>query len=126
MTGISSSDRMSPFIRYGGEGDYWFADVDPVYVQYVSDDVTCGLDLGKWPPVFAEYVALRLAFKACGRISSNSNLREELMKLDRKHKNDARSKDAMGKPPAFPPPGGWSSARMGANNLHHGRRYLRG
>jgi hypothetical protein len=127
LTAFSSSDRLlPPLLDYSEEGDYWYADITPIYAAYISNDTSWGMDLGKWFPAFAEYVSVRLARKACGRLSSKSNLREELRKEERKALLEAMSHDAMAGPPQFRNMGSWSGARLVGDSIARGRRYLRG
>lgn len=127
LTALSSSDRLQPpLLDYSEEGDYWYADVDPLYVAYVSNDTEWGFDLGKWPPSFAEYVAVRLAAKSAGRLMKGDKLRDTLKKEERTAMGVARANDAMGGPPAFLPSSNWSQARHGSTSVFAGRRYLRG
>jgi hypothetical protein len=124
---ISASPTFSvPLEEFSQEGDYWYANVDPLYVQYVSSDTSYGFDLGKWDPLFEERVAIRLAFKSSGRITSDKSLKEALFKLENQAQSDAASVDAMNGPASFPPMGSWGRSRFGTNSfILNGRRNLR-
>lgn len=112
LYGMSSEETMQePLLRFVDEPNFWYADVDPLFAKYVSDDVAYGLDLSIWPETFADYVAKRMATKTCKRITGSAP--DEAMKKDeRKAMLDARSKDAMNEPPGFPPPGSWVRSRL--------------
>lgn len=111
---VSSSETLEPLLRYNDETSYWFADANPLFVKYVSNHETYGGDLGNWPETFAYYVAARLAFLTCPSICSDSDSKlERLAVIEKRARIDARSKDAMNEPPAFPPRGNWASARLG-------------
>jgi len=61
---VSESENFEPqLLRFNDEGAYWYADSDPLYFRYVSNDPSWGYDLSRWPASFAEYVALRLAVR---------------------------------------------------------------
>lgn len=100
-----------PLLRYKEEQDYWFSDLDTIYVSYVSNDGDYGGDLSKWPQSVVDFSKCFLAFKACQRITQSDEKTEYLRKLSNKLKIDARSKDAMADPTSFPPTGSWVNSR---------------
>jgi hypothetical protein len=102
-----------PLMTIVDEPNYWYANVDPLYVRYVSNDTAYGLDLSLWSETFADYVANRLAVKTCKRITGKSP--DDTMKADEKRALAvAKSKDAMDEPPGFPPRGSWVNSRLGS------------
>jgi len=111
----ADATMMIPMLRFVDEAGYWYADSDPLYVKYVSDDTAYGLDLSRWPETFADYVALRLAVRTCKRITGSAP-DDTLLKAEKKALSDARSKDAMNEPPGFPPRGTWVTSRMSGRN----------
>lgn len=105
------------------EGDYWYADVDPIYARIVSNDSSYGNDLSRWPMSFVNFVESYLALKICPRITKVANQRDAIAKVYQKALLKARGKDAMNEGTAFPPMGGWSSARRGGRSrLDRGSR----
>lgn len=122
IDGLSASDYFDPPLnRVHEEAGYWFADVDPIYVQVVSDDPAYGLDLSRWPESFSNYVAIRLARMACKRITQSDSGVDELIKAEKKARIEALSADAKRGPAKRPPQGSWVTARGGAS----ARRYDR-
>lgn len=110
--GLSASDTMNiPLERYEDEGAYWYADVDPIYVRYVSSDSDYGLDLTLWPATFQRYVELYLASRIAKPTADNESVLERIQKDMKKALIDARSKDAMNEAVRFAPPGSWVQAR---------------
>lgn len=102
-----------PLMTIVDEPNYWYANVDPLYVRYVSNDTAYGMDLSLWSETFADYVANRLAVKTCKRITGKSP--DDGMKADEKKALAvAKSKDAMDEPPGFPPRGSWVNSRLGS------------
>lgn len=96
------------------EGSVWFANVNPIYVRYVCNDVLYGMNVGAWPSTFAHYVSCRLALMVCPTFPSYSDeKRDTLLKAEKRARIDARSKDAMAEPPQFPPRGSWVQSRTG-------------
>lgn len=101
-----------PVTRYADERDYWFADLDTLYVKYVSNDDEYGNDLSLWPQSFVKYVHAYLAEEICERITQHESKLDGIQRKLKKRLSDARSKDAINAPVKFPPAGGWTSARM--------------
>ena len=58
----------SPFDQYAEEKGFWYAELDSVYVQYVSNDTSYGYDYSLWPESFTYFVAAYLAYRARRRI----------------------------------------------------------
>lgn len=101
-----------PLLDVVDEPNYWFSNVDPLYVKYVSNDTAYGMDLSLWSESFADYNAVRLAVKTCKRITGKYP-DEALKKQERDALAIARSKDAMDEPVGFPPRGTWTLSRRG-------------
>lgn len=108
-----------PLLDIVDEPDYWYANIDPLYVKYVSDDVAYGADQSIWPETFCDYIDMRLAFKTCKRITGKDPS-EDLIKGEQRAAAVARGKDAMNEPPGFPPMGTWASARLRGINSRGG------
>lgn len=117
---VSADERFSqPLLNYSDEQGIWYADVDPIFVQVVSDDTAYGLDLSLWPETFAEYVACHLARKIVRGLTSSITDFDELLKLEKRLLNSARAKDAMNQAIGFPPRGSWSRSRSGGNAQYY-------
>src|SRR5215813_10724733 len=108
-----------PLLDYSDEADLWYANCDPLYVQYVSDAVSYGFDLSRWTETFTEYVAVTLARRICKGITSSESVHDELMRLEKRARSDARAKDAMNQAVAFPPQGTWVRSRTGGRTHHN-------
>lgn len=101
-----------PLLTVVDEPGYWYANVDPLYVKYVSNDAAYGMDLSLWSESFSEYVSLRLANKTSKRITGKF-ADDDLKKEEKRALAQARSKDAMDEPVGFPPRGTWVTSRLG-------------
>jgi hypothetical protein len=44
----------APLLQYTDEAGYWYADLNTIYVRYVSDDAQYGKNIGSWPGSFLE------------------------------------------------------------------------
>jgi hypothetical protein len=104
----------SPLLNYSDENGYWYADVDQIYIRYVSKDDNYGYDMSKWTQAFRKYVASYLAFKAgksiMGTMSDSGGLEMQMKKA----LYAAKSHDALGQPPSFQPTGSWVKSRTGS------------
>lgn len=119
-SGVFQDERLTtPLLAYADEINYWFADSDLLYVKYVSDDASYGLDLGKWPSSFADYVKAYFASRIIHKLPGGADRREFLLgppgREDRGHVQRclmiAKNKSAMAGPATFPQRGTWVSAR---------------
>ena len=103
----------SPLTQYADEAGYWFADMDTLYIKYVSDGANYGADLSKWPYTFTEYVKHFFARKVAPRLPGAKVTAEAILKLEDKALTLAKNKDAMAGPTTFPARGSWVQARFG-------------
>lgn len=106
-----------PLLRYTDEAGYWFADIDPIYVKFVSDAEAYGANLALWPVSFTEYVKAYFASQMITKISGTEERRDELLKqrtgILAQALLVAKNRDAMAEPTKFPAQGGWSRSRQG-------------
>tara|TARA_R110000868_G_scaffold162418_1_gene393635 strand:- start:214 stop:858 length:645 start_codon:yes stop_codon:yes gene_type:complete len=100
-----------PLNQYTDEKGYWYADIDPLYVRYVSNDVDFGMDLGKWPATFADFVAVHFASRIITKLSASGERLKELMTMRKMFLVTAKNKAAMAQPTSFAAKGSWSRAR---------------
>jgi hypothetical protein len=100
-------------LEYKDEAGYWYTSISTIYVRYVSNDSSYGLDYSKWPQSFIHLVQAFLAIKIIPRLKEAKVSRDDISKVFERALTNARSKDAMNEGASFPPPGGWASARMG-------------
>jgi hypothetical protein len=123
--GVWSDEYQSaPFLQYRFEAGYWYADLDPLYVTYVSDDTLYGGDLSSWPPNFVLYVETHMASLIAGRLTGSKADRNDLLKLAEMRLNESANTDAMEDPTQFPPDGLWVRSRRGglSGQLDRGSR----
>ena len=107
----------SPLLDYMDEGQYIFAELNMIWVRFVSNDSAYGTDLSKWPGTFQNYAAAFLAGEIIHRLTSDEN--RVMFLHGRNGKNgyietqlrDAKSDDAMESPTQFTPSGTWVSSR---------------
>jgi hypothetical protein len=104
----------TPLLNYVDEADYWYADLDEIYVRYVSNHADFGNNIGEWPSTFAEYVKAHFAYRIIHKLTAD----KERWQLVRDERDDrkllAKNKDAMGDPTKFAAEGAWNRSRRGS------------
>lgn len=109
---VAEHDRFDPpLLDVQDEAGVWYANCDPLYVEYVSNGEDYGGNLSKWQESFADYVALRLAQLTCVPITSSEEKIDRINRAALKALKVARARDAMNQPPGFPPQGTWVTSR---------------
>ena len=101
----------TPLTAYTDEADCWFSDLDTIYVKYVSNDVLWGMNIGKWPQAFADFVSAHLASRIIIKLSESEEKMKAIMGLREKFKREAKNAAAMSEPTRFAARGTWSRAR---------------
>lgn len=111
-----------PLLEYTLEQGYWFADAEPIYVSYVSNDSTYGGDMSRWPDDFTLFLQAYLASKIVETLTQDENQWKKVYQLAKKYKLDAASGNAMEGPTKFLPPSNWTRARAGGVVSSRGNR----
>lgn len=104
----------SPIIQYTDEAGFWFCDLDEIFIRYVSNDQSFGLDSSLWPETFSSFVAAYLAKKIAPRLKNGTD-RERLAREYKVAKTDALTKDAIQEPTKIFPTGRWVRSRHGGS-----------
>lgn len=114
---IAEDERFNcPLTRYQDEGNYIFADLQTIYVRYVSDGASYGTDYSKWPDSFTRYVEHKLASRVIKSITDAKVDADDLKIETARLLTNAKSKDAMKDPTKFPPESSWNAARRGSRS----------
>jgi hypothetical protein len=115
LNAISANGHFNPtYNDYIDEGEYWLASVNPLYVSYVSNDTSYGLNLAKWPATFVSAVEYELAFRVAPHLTAMSDNESTRLEVRRNAAmRDARAKDALNQPAQRPPPGRLVMSRVG-------------
>lgn len=112
VTAICSDEYFrQPLLAYADERHYWYCDLDTIYIRFVSNAAEYGLDMSLWPESFVKYLEADLADEIVGNLTDADS--DKVSKKCKIAKREALSLDAMNKPTAFPPEGGWNRARRG-------------
>ena len=123
-SGVAEDEYFNvPLIRVLEEVGFWFADINPIYVRYISNSVDYGSDFTRWPQTFAKYVAAYLAAEASWPLTQDKEKKKDAFANMLFRLNDAKSKDAMADATSFLPQGSWSAARHnGGSRRDRGNR----
>lgn len=111
-----------PLLEYTQEQAYWFADIDPLYVTYVSNAANYGNDMSRWPQEFILLLQAYLASKIVETLTQDENKWKRVFQLAKKYRNDLANSSAMEGPTQFPPTGSWARARRGGSVVDRGSR----
>ena len=109
----------SPLRNVQDEGNYWFADLQTIYVRYVSNDADYGLDFSKWPQSFSDFVAAYFANEAIKSLTDATSDAKEVRDAFNNARRLAKANDALKEPTTFTVPTGWQAAR---GSFYRGRR----
>lgn len=102
-----------PLLHYTDETNFWYADLQTIYVCYVSNGVTYGGDMSRWPQSFVDLVESRLALEVAPNLTNGDRMIQWAQAAYDKALIEARSANAMRQPTRFLPPGSWVAARFG-------------
>lgn len=106
-----------PTFRFGfedfeDEAGKWYANVDTLYVRYVSNDESYGLNIAAWRQPFAKALEAYLAFECGLPISGDRGNRNDLFSLYERRLKDAKTLDAFDESVKFSPPGRFVRSRF--------------
>jgi len=130
VNALCSDERFSmPVSDIEDVGAFWYCDLDTLYLKYVSNDTSYGLNLSLWPETFVLFVELYLASLAASRIAPNK--KPETIQapggiglIDAKR--NALAKDAVAGPTQFLPTGRWVGGRFRNRNNRNSSTSLYG
>lgn len=114
LVAISADATLRPGLDdYRIETGYILANVNPLYLAYISNDANYGLNYGIWPMTFQRFVHHDLAMEVGPHLTKMSEReRSMLHKMHNMAKRNARSKDALNQAPMTPDPGRLVRARV--------------
>lgn len=103
----------TPLLRYLDETGYWYADLDTIYVKYVSNDSLYGGDYSVWPDQFREFVEAAMAERIVRALAGgNQEFIDEIKSVLKDRLRIAKNECAMVGPTTFPAQGSWTRARQ--------------
>jgi len=118
----------SPVTGYVDEAGYWYADLDTIYVRYVSNDTLYGGNIGAWPKAFTEFAAAHFASLLILKTTNDTAKLKLFVNPERPEHSirgrallKAKSQCAMAGPTKFLAQGAWTKARTrGTSNRDGG------
>lgn len=114
IAGISNeSTFLVGFEDYQDQGGKWYANVDTLYIRYVSNDASYGLSIASWPASFAKAMEAYLAFETGLPVSGDRGNRNDLYQLYKSRLARAKTLDAFDESVKFPPAGRLVRSRYG-------------
>lgn len=81
--------------NYADEAGFWYTDLNPLYVRYVSNDPAYGWNIAAWRQPFAKALAAHLAFESGLPISSDRGNRSDMFTLFSRLLKEAKTLDAV-------------------------------
>lgn len=112
--GVSGNENFNPpLTAYRDEGGFLFADLDTLYVSFISDDTDFGLDYSKWPENFARYAEHWFGLQVHERLVNDTNKKLIVAQETKRLLIETKAKDALDGPTKFLPQGTWSTSRRG-------------
>ena len=105
------------FEQYVDEVGFWYADVDPLFVKYISNDASYGLNITRWRQGFAQALEAYLAFKIGLPVSADRGVRNDMYNLFKTRLRDAKSLDAVDERVRVLPAGRLVKARISSRNV---------
>ena len=126
VSALCSDDHFSsPVTAYDDDPGYWYADLTPIYVRYVSNDASYGGDMSLWSQLFTDYVAAYLASQVVLKIAPQKaslfiNPQNPLHTVPGRALLAAKSRDAMGGPEHGRAPGNWTRSRLQGGSSYDG------
>jgi hypothetical protein len=103
----------SPLLEYREEANFWYANLQTIYVRFVSNDVNYGMDLSLWPASFTEFVKAHFASKISPTVTASDGTKKDSFAYRRDMLKHAKTIAAMEDGTTFPAQGSWSQARQG-------------
>lgn len=104
------------FNDYEDEANFWYADCDPLYVRYVSNEDEYGWNVGEWRQPFAKAFEARLAFECGLPITGDKSNRNDMETLAEKRLREAKTLDAVDERVKVSPQGRLTRSRSGSRS----------
>jgi hypothetical protein len=125
---VSDTSDFATFHDYADEGGRLHAQTPALYLRFISDVNAADDKVVTWPTMFWRYVALKLAFDTCGKLTSGDTLEEKLRQRMERALVQAKNIDARNENNKLIQPGSWLRARRssGVGGRHDGGATLVG
>lgn len=111
---------VSVFEDYEVQHTYFYTNIKPVYLRYISNDAAYGLAIANWPEDFAKALEAWLAFESGLPVSGDRGNRNDMLGLFKERLARAKTLDAVDERVNWKNPGRWSRARVTQLNRRDG------
>jgi hypothetical protein len=113
---ISQTSRFDTEAIYRDENNKIHANVDTLYIRFISYERSTDEQIENWPPSFAKAMSAYLANTCAVRISGSKSDADALRALYRDALASAKNKDALDQAQMFTAPGNWIRAMRGSSS----------
>ena len=113
-------DDSQGFEEYEDRAEIWLANVDTLYIRYVSSDADYGYNIGAWRQPFAKALEAYLAFSTALPVSGDKGNRNDLYTLFKSLLSDAKALDAVDERVRRTPQGRLVRSRLVSGNRKDG------
>jgi len=110
---ISNTPNFTTFRDYVDEGGNLHANTPVLYLRFISDVNAADDKISTWPTMFWRFVALKLAYDTCGKLTSGDTMEEKLRVRLEKALRQAKGIDARNENNKVIEPGSWLRSRRG-------------
>lgn len=110
-----------PFREYIDEGGFLHTNTTPIYLRYISDAAMADNQISTWPTMFWRYVAVKLAYDTCERITNGATAQDRLEARLQKSLRKAKSVDARNENNKVIYPGSWLRSRTSGAGIGDNR-----
>lgn len=111
---VSNTSLFSEEANYRDEGNRIYANVDTLYIRFISNANAVDDQIVNWPPAFSQAVSAYLA-KICAQRISGSDAKADALDAEyTKALASAKNKDAMDQAKVYLRPGSWVRAMRGS------------
>jgi hypothetical protein len=98
---------------YADEQDFWFADPEIIFIRYISNDPSYGMNKAAWPVTFCKYLSAYLAHEIAPKLTNSADTRKRASEAMEFYMKRASANNAMNLPTNFFPVGSWNRSRWG-------------
>ena len=122
--------QKAPLLEILDAQAYWWANIQPVYIRYVSNDPDYGFNVGKWTGSFPRLVAANIIVRVAPRLVAGAGGTLSAAAFQLMQKNEERflrmteNEDMADQPTQFPAPGSWVRSRYYGPTLNGTKRGL--
>lgn len=111
---VSTTSLFREEAVYRDEGNRIYANVDTLYIRFLSNNKSADDQITNWPPSFCNAVSAYLAMLCAERLSGSEAKADKLATEYEKALASAKNKDAMDQATLYIRPGNWIRAMRGS------------